>query len=81
MYTVPYYRSWVKLAASPFVAYANAAPMPKITIGRPDLSVRQPAAEGAAETVAREAPGGRALGHYAGPELHLRASEPGHQEV
>ena len=35
----------------------------------------------AAEAVAREAAGGRALGHDAGPELHLRASEPGHQEV
>ena len=35
----------------------------------------------AAETVAREAPGGRALGHDAGSELHLRAPEPGHQEI
>ena len=35
----------------------------------------------AAEALAREAAGGRALGHDAGPELHLRAPEPGHQEV
>ena len=35
----------------------------------------------AAEAVAREAAGGRTLGHDAGPELHLRAFEPGHQEV
>ncbi len=35
----------------------------------------------AAEAVAREAAGGRALGHDAGPEFHLRAPEPGHQEV
>ena len=33
------------------------------------------------KTVAREAAGGRTLGHDAGPELHLRALEPGHQEV
>ena len=53
----------------------------QLSVGRPDLSLRQSAAEGAAETVAREAAGGRTLGHDAGPELHLRASEPGHQEV
>ena len=35
----------------------------------------------AAETVARETAGRRALGHDAGAELHLRASEPGHQEI
>ena len=40
-----------------------------------------PLLKGAAETVAREAPGGRALGHHAGPELHLCALEPGNQEV
>jgi len=45
------------------------------------LSLRQSAAEGAAETFAREAAGGRTLGQPAGPELHLRAPEPGHQEV
>jgi xylulose-5-phosphate/fructose-6-phosphate phosphoketolase len=33
------------------------------------------------EPLARQASGGRALGHDAGSELHLRASEPGHQEV
>ena len=40
-----------------------------------------PLLRGAAEAVAREAAGGRTLGHDAGPELHLRAFEPGHQEV
>ena len=53
----------------------------QLSLGRPDLSLRQSAAEGAAETVAREAAGGRTLGHDAGPELHLCAFEPGHQEV
>ena len=53
----------------------------QLCVGRPDLSVRQSAAEGAAETVARKAAGGRALGYSAGSELHLRALEPGHQEV
>ena len=35
----------------------------------------------AAGAVGREAAGGRALGHDPGPEFHLRAPEPGHQEV
>ena len=30
---------------------------------------------------AREAAGSRALGHDSRPELHLRPSQPGHQEV
>jgi len=37
-------------------------------------------AETAAETVPREAAGGRALGHDAGSELHLCPPEPDHQE-
>jgi hypothetical protein len=53
----------------------------QLSVGRADLSLRQSAAARAAEAVAREAAGGRALGHDAGPELHLRAFEPGHQEV
>ena len=53
----------------------------QLPVGRADLSLRQSAAEGAADAVAREAAGGRALGHDAGSELHLRALEPGHQEV
>ena len=53
----------------------------QLSVGRPDLSLRQSVAAGAAEAVAREAAGGRALGHDAGPELHLCAFEPGHQEV
>ena len=35
----------------------------------------------AAGAVACQAAGGRALGHHAGAELHLRAPEPGHQEA
>ena len=35
----------------------------------------------AADTSACEAHAARTLGHDARPELHLRASEPGHQEV
>src|SRR5271169_4904701 len=53
----------------------------QLPVGRADLSLRQSAAEGAAEAVTREAAGGRALGHDAGPELHLCAFEPGHQKV
>ena len=33
------------------------------------------------QTFAREASGGRTLGNHSGPELHLCAPEPGHQEV
>ena len=33
------------------------------------------------KALAREAPGGWTLGHHARPKLHLRAFEPGHQEV
>jgi sporulation protein YlmC with PRC-barrel domain len=53
----------------------------QLSVGWSDLSLRQSVAEGAAETVAREASGGRTLGHDAGPELYLRAFEPDHQEV
>ncbi len=40
-----------------------------------------PLLKAAAEIVTRQAAGSRTLGHNAGPELHLRASQPGYQEV
>jgi len=51
-------------------------PCRQLSIRRADLPLRQPSAEEAARAGAREAAGGRALGHNAGPELHLRPSEP-----
>jgi len=54
---------------------------PPTFIGWTNLSLRQSAAQGAAETVACEADRGRTLGHDAGPELHLCALKQGHQEV
>src|ERR1035437_3686778 len=53
----------------------------QLFVGRPDLSLRQSLAKGTAKALAREAPGGWTLGHHARPKLHLRAFEPGHQEV
>src|ERR1035438_3675512 len=53
----------------------------QLFVGGPNLSLRQSVAEAAAKAGACEATGGRALGHDAGPELHLRAFEPSHQEV
>jgi hypothetical protein len=53
----------------------------QLPVGRPALPVRQPAAETAAGAVGREAARGRALGNDTGAELHLRAPEPGHQEI
>ena len=53
----------------------------QLSVGRPDLPLRQSAAEASAETFGREAVGGRALGHDAGTEFYLCASEPGHQKV
>ena len=44
----------------------------------PDLPARQPAAARAAAPRARQAAAARPLGHDAGPELRLRAPEPGH---
>ena len=45
----------------------------------PDLPARQPAAARAAAARARQAAAARPLGHDAGPQLHLRAPQPGHQ--
>ena len=53
----------------------------QLSLGRADLSLRQPAAEAAADAGGREAHAAGALGHYAGTELHLRASEPDHQKI
>ena len=53
----------------------------QLSVGRPDLSLRQPAAEAAADARGRQAHAARPLGHDARPELHLRPPEPGHQEV
>ena len=53
----------------------------KLSLGRPDLSLRQSTAEATAKTFGREAAGRRTLGNDAGSEFHLCAFEPGHQEV
>src|SRR6266540_4289034 len=53
----------------------------QLSIGRPDLSLRQSAAEAAAGARGCEAPFAGTLGHDSGSELHLRALEPDHQEI
>ncbi len=53
----------------------------QLSVGRPDLSARQSAAEAAADARGCEAHAAGALGHHARAELHLRAPEPGHQEI
>ena len=53
----------------------------QLPVGRPDLSLRQSAAEAAAGARGREAHAAGPLGHDPRAELHLRALEPGHQEV
>ena len=47
--------------------------------GRPDLPARQSAALASAYARGHQAASARPLGHDAGTQLHLRASEPGHQ--
>ena len=51
----------------------------QLSLGRPDLSLRKSDAARAAETGARQAAGGRALGHDAGAEFHLRPSQSSDQ--
>ncbi len=53
----------------------------ELPLGGTDLPLRQPAAEAAADARGREAHAAGALGHDSRAELHLRAPEPGHQEV
>ncbi len=53
----------------------------QLPVGRPDLSLRQSAAERAAAARAHQAAAAGPLGHHAGAELHLRPPEPGHQAV
>ena len=54
----------------------------ELPVGRPDLSARQSAAARAAARWQHVKPrAARTLGHDARAELHLRAPEPGHQEV
>ena len=53
----------------------------QLPVGGTNLSLRQSAAEAAARARGREAHAAGTLGHDARPELHLRAPEPGHQEV
>src|ERR1039458_9970519 len=55
--------------------YAGTAPKDgcllarrQLFVGGPNLSLRQSIAEAAAKAIAREAAGGRALGHDAGPD-------------
>ena len=51
----------------------------ELPLRRPDLSLRQSAAEASRSDGAHQAAPARPLGHDAGPELHLRAPEPAHQ--
>src|SRR5207244_8937925 len=53
----------------------------QLSVGRPNLSLRQSAAEAAAENLGCEAHAAGTLGYDPGAELHLRAPEPGHQEI
>src|SRR5438876_1767047 len=51
----------------------------KLPLSRTDLSLRQSAAEKAAQAGAHQTAPARPLGHDAGIELHLRPPEPRHQ--
>ena len=53
----------------------------ELSFGRADLSVRQSAAQTAADARRRQAHAARTLGHHARAEFHLRASESRHQEI
>ena len=53
----------------------------ELPVRRPDLSLRQPAAERAAGARAHQAHAAGTLGHHAGTEFHLHASESDHQEI
>ena len=51
----------------------------QLSLGRPDLPLRQSDAARAAETGSRQTAGGRALGHDARAEFHLCSSQPNDQ--
>src|ERR1035437_845662 len=53
----------------------------QLSVGRPDLSLRQSVAEASAHPRRCEAHAAGPLGHDARPELHLRPLEPGHKEI
>jgi xylulose-5-phosphate/fructose-6-phosphate phosphoketolase len=53
----------------------------QLPVRRPDLSFRQPVAQAAAGAHGCEAHAAGPLGHDPRAEFHLRASEPGHQEI
>src|SRR5215469_3759777 len=53
----------------------------ELPVGGTDLPAGQPAADRAASAGARQAAAARALGHHAGAEPDLRASQPGDQEL
>ena len=53
----------------------------QLSVGRPDLSVRQSAAERAAEAGTHQAAAAGPLGHHAGAEFHLRPPEPPDQRT
>src|SRR5436309_14857333 len=53
----------------------------KLSVGRPDLPLRQSAAEAPADAGTRQAAAPRTLGHDARAELYLRPPEPGHQRI
>ena len=53
----------------------------QLSVGRPDLPLRQSAAHGAAHARAHQAAAARPLGHHAGAELHLCPLQPPDQEI
>ena len=53
----------------------------QLSVGRPDFPLRQSAAEAAADAGGCKAHAAGTLGHDPRAELHLRASEPGHQKI
>src|SRR6202030_2536051 len=53
----------------------------QLSVGWPDLSLRQSAAEAAADARGCEAHAAWTLGHDPWPELHLPTLEPGHQKI
>src|SRR4030095_8248419 len=53
----------------------------ELFVGRPNLSLRQPATEETACQGTRQTTSPGPLGDHTGLELHLRSPEPGHQEA
>ena len=74
-------RSWPKRCRARKGTAGRLLARGQLPVGRPDLSLRQPAAEGAADQGAHQAAAARPLGHDARPELHLRPPQPRDQEA